>query len=46
LSGFFCAVAGISQAAQELKGDPEAGMTYELPAITMKVLYDIKGGLF
>ncbi|MDH4220345.1 MAG: ABC transporter permease, partial [Candidatus Aminicenantes bacterium] len=30
LSGLFCAVAGICQAAQEQQGDPEAGMTYEL----------------
>jgi ribose/xylose/arabinose/galactoside ABC-type transport system permease subunit len=38
LSGFFCAVAGICQAAQELQGDPEAGATYELTAIAMVVI--------
>jgi ribose transport system permease protein len=38
LSGFFCAVAGICQAAQELQGDPEAGATYELSAIAMVVI--------
>lgn len=38
LSGFFCAVAGICQAAQELQGDPEAGMTYELTAIAIVVI--------
>jgi ribose transport system permease protein len=38
LSGFFCAVAGICQAAQELQGDPEAGSTYELSAIAMVVI--------
>ena len=37
-SGFFCAVAGICQAAQELQGDPEAGMTYELTAIAIVVI--------
>jgi len=37
-SGFFCAVAGICQAAQELQGDPEAGITYELTAIAMVVI--------
>jgi ribose/xylose/arabinose/galactoside ABC-type transport system permease subunit len=38
LSGLFCAVAGICQAAQELQGDPEAGSTYELSAIAMVVI--------
>ena len=38
LSGLFCALAGICQAAQELQGDPEAGMTYELNAIAMVVI--------
>jgi ribose transport system permease protein len=38
LSGFFCAVAGICQAAQEFQGDPEAGATYELAAIAMVVI--------
>ena len=38
MSGFFCAVAGICQAAQELQGDPEAGMTYELTAIAIVVI--------
>jgi ribose transport system permease protein len=38
LSGFFCATAGICQAAQELQGDPEAGATYELSAIAMVVI--------
>jgi ribose/xylose/arabinose/galactoside ABC-type transport system permease subunit len=38
LCGFFCAVAGICQAAQELQGDPEAGATYELSAIAMVVI--------
>jgi len=38
LSGFFAAVAGICQAAQELQGDPEAGATYELSAIAMVVI--------
>ncbi|MBU4495202.1 MAG: ABC transporter permease [Acidobacteria bacterium] len=38
LSGFFCAVAGICQAAQEMQGDPEAGMTYELTAIAIVVI--------
>jgi len=37
-SGFFCAVAGICQAAQELQGDPEAGQTYELTAIAIVVI--------
>jgi len=38
LSGFFCAVAGICQAAQEFQGDPEAGQTYELTAIAIVVI--------
>ncbi|MDR1613105.1 MAG: ABC transporter permease [Planctomycetota bacterium] len=36
--GLFCAVAGISQAAQEYQGDPEAGTGYELTAIGMIVI--------
>jgi ribose/xylose/arabinose/galactoside ABC-type transport system permease subunit len=38
LSGVFCAVAGICQSAQELQGDPEAGVAYELSAIAMVVI--------
>ncbi len=38
LSGLFCAVAGVCQAAQELQGDPEAGAGYELTAIAMVVI--------
>jgi ribose transport system permease protein len=38
LSGFFAAVAGICQAAQETHGDPETGLGYELDAIAMVVL--------
>ena len=38
LSGLFCAVAGICQAAQELQGDPEAGVSYELTAIAIVVI--------
>ncbi len=38
LCGFFCAVAGICQAAQELQGDPEAGVSYELTAIAIVVM--------
>lgn len=38
LSGFFCALAGICQAAQELQGDPEAGVAYELSAIAIVVI--------
>jgi ribose transport system permease protein len=38
LSGLFCAVGGICQAAQELQGDPEAGSTYELTAIAIVVI--------
>ncbi len=46
LSGFFCAVAGICQAAQELQGDPEAGSTYELTAIAIVVIggTSLRGG--
>ncbi len=38
LSGFFCAVAGLCQAAQELQGDPESGTSYELTAIAIVVI--------
>jgi len=38
LSGFFAAVAGICQAAQEYQGDPEAGVSYELTAIAIVVI--------
>lgn len=38
LSGFFCAVAGLCQAAQELQGDPETGGGYELTAIAIVVI--------
>ena len=38
MSGLFCSVAGICQAAQELQGDPEAGTTYELTAIAIVVI--------
>ncbi|HOE95436.1 MAG TPA: ABC transporter permease [Candidatus Sumerlaeota bacterium] len=38
LAGFFSAVAGICQAAQEYQGDPEAGATYELKAIAIVVI--------
>lgn len=38
LSGLLAAVAGICQAAQEMQGDPEAGMTYELTAIAIVVI--------
>ena len=38
VSGLFCAVAGMCQAAQELQGDPEAGIAYELSAIAMVVI--------
>jgi ribose transport system permease protein len=37
-SGFFAAIAGICQAAQETQGDPEAGSGYELTAIAMVVI--------
>jgi ribose transport system permease protein len=38
LSGLLSAAAGICQAAQELQGDPEAGMGYELSAIAIVVI--------
>lgn len=38
LSGVFCAVAGICQAAQETQGDPDTALTYELDAIAIVVL--------
>lgn len=38
LSGFFAAIAGMCQAAQETQGDPEAGATYELTAIAIVVI--------
>jgi ribose transport system permease protein len=38
MCGLFSAIAGICQAAQELQGDPEAGMSYELSAIAMVVI--------
>jgi ribose transport system permease protein len=38
LCGLFSAVAGICQAAQELQGDPEAGVSYELTAIAIVVM--------
>jgi len=38
LCGLFASVAGICQAAQEMQGDPEAGMSYELSAIAMVVI--------
>jgi ribose transport system permease protein len=38
VSGFFAAVAGICQAAQEQQGDPEAGVGYELTAIAIVVI--------
>lgn len=38
LSGLFCAVAGVCQAGQEVQGDPETGMGYELTAIAMVVI--------
>jgi len=46
LSGFFCAVAGLCQAAQELQGDPETGTGYELTAIAIVVIggADLQGG--
>jgi ribose transport system permease protein len=37
-SGFFAAIAGICQAAQETQGDPEAGSGYELTAIAIVVI--------
>jgi ribose transport system permease protein len=46
VGGFFCAVAGICQAAQELQGDPEAGTSYELSAIAIVVIggTSLRGG--
>lgn len=46
LSGLFCALAGICQAAQELQGDPEAGTAYELSAIAIVVIggTSLRGG--
>ncbi len=38
IAGFFSALAGICQAAQERQGDPEAGATYELSAIAIVVI--------
>jgi ribose transport system permease protein len=38
MSGLLIAVAGICQACQELQGDPEAGVSYELTAIAMVVI--------
>ena len=38
MCGFFSAVAGICQAAQEYQGDPEAGTAYELSAIAIVVI--------
>ena len=38
MSGLFCAIAGMCQAAQEQQGDPEAGIGYELSAIAMVVI--------
>ncbi|PCJ65112.1 MAG: hypothetical protein COA73_03065 [Candidatus Hydrogenedentota bacterium] len=38
LSGFFAAVAGICQAAQEQQGDPDTGAGYELTAIAIVVV--------
>ena len=46
MSGLFCAIAGICQASQELQGDPEAGIAYELSAIAMVVIggTSLRGG--
>jgi ribose transport system permease protein len=46
LSGLFCAVAGLCQAGQEVQGDPETGVGYELTAIAMVVIggTTLKGG--
>ncbi len=38
LAGLFSAVAGLCHAAEELQGDPEAGVTYELTAIAIVVI--------
>lgn len=37
-SGLLAGLAGLCQAAQEMQGDPEAGVTYELTAIAMVVI--------
>lgn len=37
-SGLLAGLAGICQAAQEMQGDPEAGVAYELTAIAMVVI--------
>lgn len=44
--GFFSGIAGICQAAQELQGDPEAGIGYELTAIAIVVIggTSLRGG--
>jgi ribose transport system permease protein len=46
VAGVFSAVAGICQASQELQGDPQAGVAYELSAIAMVVIggTTLKGG--
>ena len=51
MCGFFSAIAGICQAAQEYQGDPEAGTAYELSAIAIVViggtsLIGGRGGIF
>jgi len=38
LCGLLASIAGICQAGQEMQGDPEAGMSYELGAIAMVVI--------
>ncbi len=38
LCGLMSSVAGVCQAAQEMQGDPEAGMGYELTAIAIVVM--------
>lgn len=37
-SGLLAGLAGLCQAAQEMQGDPEAGVAYELTAIAMVVI--------
>lgn len=37
-SGLLAGIAGLCQAAQEMQGDPEAGVAYELTAIAMVVI--------
>jgi ribose transport system permease protein len=46
VSGLFCALAGVCQAAQEMQGDPEAGASYELSAIAIVVIggTSLRGG--